>query len=422
MEGAFLMSSVLRSLWLLWITVASLAAQPVTRFIDPAVTDSAIDQWLEPHLVSYDPSIPHRQQLFVFLPGSFGQPRHYQQLLRMAARLGLYVIGLRYPNSWTVYSLCSESPDSACHFKVRFEIVEGVDLSPLVDITPANSIHNRLRALLQYLVQRFPNEGWEQFLDEDGDIRWERVLVGGHSQGGGHAALIGKFYRVARVLMFAWSDLWKENGQWRLAPWVDSLNATPSNAFVGFAHVKDALLANLAAWRGLGLAQFGPPVLVDTVPPPYRHSHQLLTDVTPARSGAYHGSVATDYATPLDSNGVPILAPVWAYMLLGDATTVPTPAESSAVSSLSTARIVRIGTPLPLPSPLPPQSVIELWSPIGQRFLLLPRTSGVAASSAVWQWTGKDFAGAPIPPGIYVLRILTPQQAVVQQQVILWLP
>ncbi len=416
------MSSVLRALWLFWITVVSLSAQPVARFIDPAATDSAIDQWLDPHVVYYDPSIPHRQQLFVFLPGSFGQPRRCQHLLRIAAQLGFHVIGLRYPNSWTVHSLCSESADSTCHFKVRFEIVEGVDLSPLVDITPANSIHNRLRALLQYLVQHFPDEGWEQFLSEDGDIRWERILIGGHSQGGGHAALIGKYYRVARVLMFAWSDLWKENGQWRLAPWVDSLNATPTDAFIGITHVEDALAARLATWRRMGLAQFGPPVLVDTVPPPYYHSHQLLTNVTPARSGAYHGSVVTDHATPLDSNGVPILAPVWQYMLLGDATMVPTSGESTFASSLSTARIVRIGTPLPLPSSLPPQSVIELWSPIGQRFVLLSRTSGTAASGAVWHWTGRDSAGTPIPPGLYFLRILTPQQTVVQQQVILWLP
>jgi len=409
-------------MWLLLATVLSLEAQPVVRFIDPAATDAAIDQWLDPHVVCYDPSVPHRQQLFVFLPGSFGQPRHYQHLLRVAAQLGLHVIGLRYPNSWTVHSLCSENADSMCHYKVRLEILEGVDYSPLVHITPANSIDNRLQALLQYLVQHFPDEGWAQFLTQDGQIRWERIIIGGHSQGGGHAALIAKLHRVARVLMLAWSDLWKENGQWRLAPWVDSVNATPTDAFFGLTHVQDALIAHLATWNRMGLNQFGPPVLVDTLSPPYQYSHQLLTNVTPARSGAYHGSVANDHSTPLDSNGVPILAPVWSYMLIGDATATPELMPNSNSSSLRSAYIVQIGRSIVFPEPLPPSATIELWSLLGQRFILRPHTFKETASPTALTWTGRDFSGAPIPPGIYVLRVLTPRQSVTQQQVILWLP
>ena len=51
-----------------------------------------------------------------------------------------------------------------CQWKVRREIITGVDTSPLVDVNAANSIVNRLEKLLSYLGAYYPKEGWGQYL------------------------------------------------------------------------------------------------------------------------------------------------------------------------------------------------------------------------------------------------------------------
>ena len=45
-------------------------------------------------------------------------------------------------------------------------------------------------------------QNWGQFLS-GGSIQWDHIIISGHSQGGGHAAVIGISNPVRRVLMFA---------------------------------------------------------------------------------------------------------------------------------------------------------------------------------------------------------------------------
>ncbi len=301
-----------------WIIGVALAlpilafAQWSERWINPAVTDSAIDQWTDPHYVVIDTSRPSQGRLMVWLPGSFGQPKNYQLIVREAASMGLHAVGLRYPNTWTVDALCRNDADSTCHEKVRLEIFDGVDRSSKVNVSPANSIQNRLLKLLQYLHAHYPTEGWNAYFEAD-SVRWDRVVVAGHSQGGGHAAMIARLRRIDRCLMFGWVDIW----QGTLAPWQSLPRRTPADAHYGITHEKDVAVPRLLLWQMWGMP--GPPLTIDTSAPPYEGSHQLFTSITPARPGAYHGSVAVDRNTPLDSAGRPRLAPVWRYMI-GDST------------------------------------------------------------------------------------------------------
>ena len=53
-----------------------------------------------------------------------------------------------------------------------------------------------------YLQENFPDENWEQYL-EDEAIYWPQVVPAGHSQGSGHTAFMGQQFEVNRVLMFA---------------------------------------------------------------------------------------------------------------------------------------------------------------------------------------------------------------------------
>ncbi len=296
-----------------------LVAQPIERWISPSATDPSINRWDQPHYVVLDTNRPLQGRLMVWLPGSFGRPDHYRYIVGEAAAIGLHAIGLTYPNSWTVAALCRNDVDSMCHEKVRREIFDGIDRTYKVNVAPSNSIQNRLLKLLQYLHIHYPLEGWNAYYTPSDSIRWDRIVMGGHSQGGGHAAMVGRLHRVDRCLMFGWTDIWDG----RLAPWQLAPRQTPPEAYFGFTHHKDLATVRVFLWQAWQLP--GSPVVVDTLLPPYNGSHQLLTSVTPSRIGAYHGSVAVDNATPLDDQGRPLLAPVWRYMI-GDSVVSSLPA------------------------------------------------------------------------------------------------
>jgi hypothetical protein len=279
----------------------------------PQDTDIAINDWLEPHYVVLNQSVTLRNKLAVFFPGSFGKAMRQQLIIGELAYLGYHTINLSYPNSWTVGSLCRHHPDPGCLEKVRLEIISGRGCSNVLEIGRTNSIENRLVKLLEYLDLRYPQQKWGQYLDRNLP-KWDQIIVTGHSQGGGHAALLGKQYRVARVVMLAApSDFsWVLNES---APWLSGSGQTPSERYYGFAHMKDEGYDRIQkAWELLGMTAYGSIINVDKQKPPYNHSHRLITDITPARTDNYHGSVATDRPTPKFSDGTPVFKQVWRYL------------------------------------------------------------------------------------------------------------
>lgn len=289
-----------------------------THFVLPWQTDGEIDDWLEPHVVGIDRTVPARDLLVVHLPGSFDVPTNSMLFLGHAARLGYPAIGLRYPNGWTVSSLCRWSTDTTCFEDLRLEILTGSDTTSELAVNRANSISNRLVKLLHYLDERFPEDGWARFLNPDGEIDWSKIIVSGHSQGAGHAAMIGHLHRVARVAMFAGATDYSAYFG-RPAPWIAEPGATPPEDFTGFGHTADVLVpANrlVELWTELGLAGSGAVVNVDREPPPFGDSQMLLTSAEPDGSGAFlnHGSVVVDEYTPKHPDGTPRFSQVWSAM------------------------------------------------------------------------------------------------------------
>lgn len=284
----------------------------IEHVVAPADTDPAIDDWLDHHYVYRDTRAAARGRLLVHLPGSYGRPANSLRYLQEIAAAGNHVIGLRYPNSWTVLDLCNTAADLACFEDVRREIIDGTDRSALVSVGGANAIVNRLAKLLQYLERTYPDEGWGQYLN-GGQPNWALIAVSGHSQGGGHAAVIAKYYAVERVLMFGAPGDSNSNG---LAPWQDANHATATAGYYGFNHYRDAWTMKLTVWMRLGLGDYGAAADVDAVAVPYNQSHMLYTDALPA-TGDYadaHGAVINDANTPLSPDGAPLYAPVWRYM------------------------------------------------------------------------------------------------------------
>lgn len=289
----------------------------ITRLIVPSATDAAIATYLNPHVaINPDPAVAAKNGLFLFLVGTGGQPQNQQLIQITGAARGYHVIGLMYPNTPSVGSLCDASTDPDAHWNVRREIITGQDLSTLVTISPTECIGHRLTALLGYLSTTYPTEGWSQYLSS-GAISWSKVTVAGHSQGGGHAGVIGKLYPVARVVCFSSPADWRSTPNLP-ATWYATPGATGADRTFGFSHLQDELVTwpvVTANWTALGLYTYSAVADVDSVGAPYAGSHVLSTNLAHASTIAYpspfHSATVVDAVTPKLGDGSPAYRPVW---------------------------------------------------------------------------------------------------------------
>ena len=304
------------------ILAAGVGWSQTEYLVPPADTDPEIDSWLSEHVVQIDRAVIPRDVLLVHLPGSYDAPTSSKLLLQHTARKGVPAIGLRYPNSVIVTAPCMFSSDPACFEKARLEILDGIDRTDIVDVSEANSITNRLVKLLEYLDREHPNDEWERFLKKDGSVLWSKIIVSGHSQGAGHAAMVAHAHRVYRVGMFAgppdYSSYFDAPAEWLSQP-----GATRIDHHYGFGHIRDPLVSEenlVEIWEALGLGRFGQPVSVDEFGPPFSGSHMLFTDAEPASLGliANHNSVVLDRQTPEAADGSPRFAEVWEFMCFPD--------------------------------------------------------------------------------------------------------
>lgn len=302
-------------------------AQSCQTFGVPTVTASGVvsndilpstiigsTQWNAPHVVMTHASAAPTGKLVVFMAGSNGAPGGYRTALAAAARMGHNTIGLTYPNSWTVDQLCSGDSDVNCDRKLRQEIITGQALSPKVNVSFTDSIDNRLATLLNYLRVQQPGKGWDSFL-VNGVIQWDKVIVSGHSQGGGHAAMIAKMRAVNRVAMFAAPADYNETLM-APSPWIGEPGLTPTSSFIGFDHQNDPLVRYTPIWAALGLPTFGPIVTVEQSSAPYSCSRQLVTSLaipSGATATQIHNAVVVDGVTPV-ANGEATFLPVWSQM------------------------------------------------------------------------------------------------------------
>ncbi|MGH6788040.1 MAG: BPSS1187 family protein [Novosphingobium sp.] len=298
------------------------AATSIERDVLPAVTSPAISTAFSAHFtVTPSPAVAPAGRLFVMLPGTGAIPRFYREVARTGATRGYHGIGLTYPNDVAVGDRCAGNADLDCAAKVRREVVTGDNTSPLIDVTPADSIAGRLAVLLAYMHGAYPTEGWGQFL-VGGQLDWSRITVAGHSQGGGHAAFMAKLFVLDRTVMFSSpGDIGQTQGT--LAPWMSWPNLTPAARQFGFTHTADELvpLALITAnWRLIGLDSFGPATSVDGTALPFGGSHQLVTSA-PANpnpvgpvAAPLHASPVVDAATPIAPGGDLLYRPVWIFL------------------------------------------------------------------------------------------------------------
>ena len=291
------------------------------REITPSLTASGITGSSSPHIaINPFSTVAAKNRLFVMLPGTTAVPRTYQLVVRTGPPRGYHAIGLNYPNDDTIVSQCANSSEPDCNGKARREVITGEDVSPVVSVNAANSITERLVALLNYLDAAYPAEGWGQFVSA-GQPRWDAITVAGHSQGGGHASYLAKLARLDRVVMFSAPGDPSVAGQ--PLPWLSFPNVTPVDRQYGLSHTADTQAMYPVVtnnWATIGLGASGAMVSVYGPSSPFNGSHQLSTSAAPNPNptgptlSPAHGAPVVDAVTPLDAQGQPLFRPVWNYL------------------------------------------------------------------------------------------------------------
>ena len=154
------------------------------------------------------------ETLFLFLPGTGTSPNAVRGLLNAAADMGYHVLGLSYASLPTAVSMmnlwCTRPKADAalCNEELHESVLFGSSASTaaasstsssttssssaaaassgahgLWDLPANQSVAGLATAALRELR-------WLQFLTDAGGLRWERLVVAGHSQGASHAAYL----------------------------------------------------------------------------------------------------------------------------------------------------------------------------------------------------------------------------------------
>lgn len=317
------------------LVTSTASGVPQEALFRPSVTDPAITQFNDRHYAVVDPAVRSRGRLVLFLPGTGATPFLYREFPRNAAKLGFHALGLMYPNDNAINVLCAQfapsDPDAAGN--ARLEVIDGSDRVGFMAVNSFDSIQSRLLKALQYLQATYPLQGWGQYYSGS-SLRWDKLIVCGHSQGSGMAAMLAKTRVTDRCIIFTGMDWWTAGAPPRPYNWMFTSPQTPVDRWYSFAHERDQFLdfAEMqTAASALDVTRYGACERVDSsTSPGYGSRHFLSTNLepAPAQSGSYHGCPVVDAATPMQADGVtPILKPVWDYLLLND--TQPITIEST---------------------------------------------------------------------------------------------
>lgn len=209
-------------------------------------------------------------KLVLFLNPSLGSPAQSiasasTNLYTAAIAARDHVLGLSYPSDQIIGRLCNDA--DACFLPTRTTIVTGTrqpgTAPELRAVGLTDSIHGRAALALAYLASTRPGEGWGQYLVAGVDprtnpgaaVQWSKVIAMGHSQGGGHAALLARMHPLARLVVLS-SPCDEANGapaSW-LAASASWQTATAQLGY-GFAAQSDTTCAmHTEIWDALAMA------------------------------------------------------------------------------------------------------------------------------------------------------------------------
>jgi hypothetical protein len=233
---------------LVLMAAGTVGAEPVRLDIRPSATAPEIKLADAPHIVLFDAD-KKSDYLLLWLPGTLGSPRLGPRLNfpQFAAQQGARVIMLSYITDQGVSNVCVGGQLRAnrkCAEDFRQKRIFGSKGFDAIPDQPQDAIAYRLAKLLHLLRDTRKGENWEQYLNEYGSPRWERIAVSGQSQGGGHAAFIAKTHTVARVMML--SGGWDKSAPGEIADWYARPAATPAERWYAAYHVDEPTASTIA--------------------------------------------------------------------------------------------------------------------------------------------------------------------------------
>jgi pimeloyl-ACP methyl ester carboxylesterase len=261
---------------------------------------------ISPNALNYAKSGRPGSPLLLFLPATGAVPAHYQQFLSTASSLGFHVLALDYWNrGMSVVRTCAG--DALCYTAVQENRFNGSHPTSFSAIAPQDSILNRLRAAIGYLSRSDPGGDWAEYSTK-GKIDWSRIVLAGHSQGGGESAFIAHGHDVHGVLMFS-SPVESDDGI--AASWMATPGKTPTSSMYGLVNKNDIYFQHVVgSWAALGL---GTPVDSNGLPAGNK-AHVIVNTLNLGTPEQSHGRSVSD-STPDNAAGVPLLKPVWTWML-----------------------------------------------------------------------------------------------------------
>ena len=292
-------------LTLLFFIITSISTAQINSFeVAPVETDSNYEEDQNNHLVVRN-SVTQSNKLFLFIGGTFSDPSLYQSISSFAAGLGFDAISLSYKNN-VAATFFANFENEIIFDNYRQHLCYGTPLT-FVQVDTLNSINVRTIKLLEYLHDTYPTQNWDQYLESDNTLNWSKIVVGGHSQGAGHACYFGKFEPVDRVLMFAGPNDYSKHFE-SPANWLSIPGVTPIERHFSYLHLFDNVVdfdfqfSNIGA---LGLYPLYDSTSVETTPPPFNNSRCLYLQDT--------SGLISEHGKPIASTD--LNKSVWEYML-----------------------------------------------------------------------------------------------------------
>lgn len=228
------MSTLLTVLSTILLLAVSAQARMEHLEIPPSAANPETAQIRGSHQVFFNAEIPSRKTLLITLGGTQSLPTDFAAFDKVAADMGFDVVAIDYDNL-VISTTCKTSTDLLCFDKFRTEIATGEPVSDLVNVTKVNSLESRITDTLNLLAKK-DSVRWGRYL-KNKNLRWDRTIIAGHSQGAGHAAYLSKLHTLKGVIMFAGPQDRFEDG--RSVNWIVMDSKTPASRYYSFIHQRD---------------------------------------------------------------------------------------------------------------------------------------------------------------------------------------
>jgi hypothetical protein len=251
-----------------------------SKLIKPKLTNDGYNSDENEHYIVRNASSSNNK-LVLFIGGSNSIPKNYNLICDHAASLGFDVISLSYQNSVPATSV-GNSRDELAFDKYRDEVCFGNPVSNDVSVNELNSIFGRTVRLLIFLQKDSPAQNWSQYLGPNNTLKWNKIVLAGHSQGSGHAGYLAKKNTAERLIMLSGPNDYNTTLA-KPGNWLYDKSQTPVSKQFALLHTNDELVSfgnQVANLKAIGiLAQNKSPFLADNSSAPFNNEQALSVSI-----------------------------------------------------------------------------------------------------------------------------------------------